>query len=105
MAWHHRYTQQRPEQRFVHVERIPVPGVSCPACDSTDIRRYPIANHLGPRMVTKCQRCFEVLALDRPAEADNWPPFRSVTYDWEASPSERAGRDLAVRTGSFDRSL
>ncbi|MEN0134109.1 MAG: hypothetical protein AAGC80_03120 [Rhodococcus sp. (in: high G+C Gram-positive bacteria)] len=38
-----------------------------------------------------------MLALERPTVEDNWPPFRSVTYDWEASPSERAGRDMAER--------
>lgn len=101
MAWNHRYTQPRPEQQQLRVERVLLPDTTCPECGSTDVRRYPIANHRGPRMVTKCQSCFHVLTLDRPALDDNWPPFRSVTYDWEASPSERASRELAERDGTF----
>ena len=96
-TWYARYTQQAPNAERIYVERTPVEGARCPECDSDDVRRYPIANHLGPRMVTKCQACFHVLALDKPVEADNWPPFRSVTYDWEASPSERAARERGAR--------
>jgi hypothetical protein len=103
MAWNHRYTQQRPDQQRLTVERTPMPGTSCPTCGGSDVRRYPIANHRGPRIVTKCQTCFHVLALDKPKEEDHWPPFRSVSYDWEASPSERASRELAERDGTFAR--
>lgn len=92
MTWYARYMQQGPPEGPVHLVREPVPDAVCPECGSDDVRRYPIANHRGPRMVTKCQACFGVLALDRPTEEDDWPPFRSVTYDWEASLSERASR-------------
>lgn len=89
-AWYLRYSRQRPTTATVSVERTPV-DATCPRCASKDVRRYPIANHLGPRMVVKCQACFEILSIDRPVAADQWPPFRSVTYDWEASLSESAG--------------
>lgn len=95
LTWYARYTQLAPDAERVYVERTPVEGSNCPECGSDDVKRYPIANHLGPRMVTKCQACFHVLALDRPTAEDNWPPFRSVTYDWDASPSERASRELS----------
>lgn len=95
LTWYARYTQQAPVEERVYVTRAEVPDAKCPECASEDVRRYPIANHFGPRMVTKCQSCFHVLALDRPSAEDNWPPFRAVTYDWEASPSERASRELS----------
>jgi hypothetical protein len=97
MAWNHRYTQTpRPEARL-YVERVPVAGLTCPNCASTDIRRYPIANQFGPRMATTCQACLTQLKVERPVEADNWPPFRPVTYDWPASAGERAARDALER--------
>ncbi|MEV6362369.1 hypothetical protein [Nocardia asteroides] len=71
----------------IHVERVPVEA-ACPACGSTDVRRYPVANYLGPRMVTKCQDCFHHLSVDVPTADDHWPPWRSATLDWDAS---RAG--------------
>jgi hypothetical protein len=77
----------RPTEQYLSVERIPVEA-SCPACRGHNVSRYPIANHIGPRMVTKCQDCFEVLALDRPTPEDNWPPFRPAALDWAPS---RAG--------------
>ncbi|MDT7726558.1 MAG: hypothetical protein QOI21_3134 [Actinomycetota bacterium] len=101
MGWQHRYTQQPPAEAQIYVERVPVPGLTCPSCGGEDIRRYPIANHFGPRMATKCQTCLYALAIDRPKEEDNWPPFRAVTYDWEASPAERASRELALRDPGF----
>jgi hypothetical protein len=76
-----------PAEQYIEVERVKVEA-TCPACGSDDVRRYPIANYIGPRMVTKCQACFEVLKLDRPAPEDNWPPFRPAAFDWEPS---RAG--------------
>ena len=97
MGWQQRYTQQRPADERVYVERVPVAGMTCPQCGGADIRRYPISNHFGPRMATKCQTCLHSLAIDRPTEADNWPPFRAVTYDWEASPAERAAREAFLR--------
>lgn len=90
--WYARYSQQAPPRGPVYLEREKVEGAECPECGSADVRRYPIANHYGPRMVTKCLDCFHVLALDKPTAEDNWPPFRAVTYDWDASPAERASR-------------
>lgn len=101
MGWQHRYTQQPPAEERIYVERVPVDVGSCPRCGGSDIRKYPIANHFGPRIATKCQDCLYALAVDRPKEEDNWPPFRSVTYDWEASPAERASRELALHDPEF----
>lgn len=77
----------RPKDEFIAVERKPV-DATCPACESRDVRRYPVVAALGPRIVTKCQACFHVLALERPKPEDDWPPFRAVAYEWRAS---RAG--------------
>ena len=77
----------RPAAERIYVERMPV-DQTCPACGSTDVARYPVANYLGPRMVTKCQHCFHHLATDRPKAEDHWPPWRSATRDW---PSSRVG--------------
>lgn len=76
-----------PTEQFLEVERKRV-DTTCPECGGEEVARYPIANYIGPRIVTRCQDCFHVLALDAPAPEDNWPPFRSATYGWEAS---RAG--------------
>jgi rubredoxin len=76
-----------PTEAHIVVERIPV-DTTCPACGSADVRRYPVANFIGPRMVTKCQDCFYHLATDIPTEDDHWPPWRSATRDWAPS---RAG--------------
>lgn len=76
-----------PTEQFLTVTRVRVEA-TCPECGSDDVARYPIANYIGPRMVTRCQACFHVLALDIPEPADMWPPFRSATYGWPAS---RAG--------------
>lgn len=75
---------ESPLQNTISVERVPVEGV-CPKCGSRDVRRYPVANFIGPRMVTKCQDCFEHLAIDVPTVDDHWPPWRSATIDWPAS--------------------
>lgn len=97
MAWNHRYTQTPPAEPRVHVVRVPVEGHTCPNCGGTDVARYPVANHLGPRIATTCQTCLTRIAVDRPTAEDNWPPFRAVTYDWQASPGERAARDALER--------
>lgn len=76
-----------PTETYISVERAAV-DATCPECGGSDVRRYPIADHIGPRIVTKCQGCFHVLALDQPTAADNWPPFRPAAIDWPAS---RAG--------------
>jgi len=74
----------RPETERVSVERVRVEG-ECPSCGSANIARYPVANYLGPRMVTKCQDCFTHLAVTRLEPSDNWPAWRSPTRDWPAS--------------------
>jgi ssDNA-binding Zn-finger/Zn-ribbon topoisomerase 1 len=81
------------------VTKEPVPGQVCPKCGSEDVRRYPIGWYKGPRMVVKCQACYHSLSVERPALEDNWPPFRTATYDWEASPAERASV-LGAKGGS-----
>jgi ssDNA-binding Zn-finger/Zn-ribbon topoisomerase 1 len=73
------------------VERQLVEGQRCPECGSEDVRRYPVGWVRGPRIVVKCQHCFHALSVERPTREDAWPPFRSATYDWDVSPSERAG--------------
>lgn len=77
----------RPEADRLYVERTPVDAV-CPACGSTAVARYPVANYLGPRMVVKCQDCFHHLSTTVPLPEDNWPAWRSPTRDWRPS---RAG--------------
>lgn len=77
----------RPDTERVYVERTPV-DAQCPACGGNDVKRYPVANHLGPRMVVKCQDCFHRLAVTYPEPEDRWPAWRSPTRDW---PSSRAG--------------
>ncbi|MER6667196.1 hypothetical protein ABT256_21815 [Amycolatopsis japonica] len=74
----------RPETERVSVERCPV-DATCPSCQGTNIARYPVANHLGPRMVVKCQDCFTHLSVTRPEPEDNWPAWRSPTRDWAPS--------------------
>lgn len=96
-SWVDRYIQPFPAEEQLTVVREPVPGATCPECGSDDVRRYPVATHQAARMVTKCQACLYSLAVDRPTEHDRWPAFRAVTYDWEASPAERASRDRLER--------
>lgn len=78
---------QRPQEETLAVERQKVEG-TCPECGSNSIARYPVANYIGPRIVTKCQDCFHHLAVDEPTAEDMWPPWQSPTRDWPAS---RAG--------------
>jgi hypothetical protein len=75
-----------PGDRVV-VERKPV-DEECPRCGAREVARYPVANFIGPRIVTKCQACFYSLSVDIPTSEDQWPPWRSATGDWPAS---RAG--------------
>lgn len=96
-SWVERYIQPRPSEERPTVVRTKVPGLRCPACGSDDVRRYPVASHQAARMATKCQGCLHTLALERPTADDGWPAFRSITYDWPASPAERASRDLTDR--------
>lgn len=92
-SWVERYIQATPQDDQLTVERVSVEGATCPECGGKDVRRYPIGCGWGARMAVKCQDCLHTLALERPGPDDEWPPFRPLTYDWEASPSERASRD------------
>ncbi|MCD2197654.1 hypothetical protein LQ327_30210 [Actinomycetospora endophytica] len=74
----------RPQTARVSVERTPVES-QCPSCGSRDVARYPVSNHLGPRMVVKCQTCFTRLSVTRAEPEDMWPAWRSPTRDWPAS--------------------
>jgi hypothetical protein len=95
MAWYERYIYARPSEKTLVLKREEV-DQECPSCGGSDVRRYPIANHMGPRIVTKCQTCMTVLELRKPTAEEPWPPFRSVTYDWDASLSERASRERSL---------
>jgi hypothetical protein len=97
--WLDRMLYPRPTEDRIYAVREPVEGAVCPSCGSGDVRRYPIANHFGPRMTTTCQSCLHILKVERPALEDNWPPYRSVTYDWAASPAERAARSTSFGSG------
>ena len=101
--WVERILYPRPTDDRIYAVRTPV-DETCPACGGTDVRRYPIANHLGPRMTVTCQDCLHVLRVERPEPQDMWPPYRAVAYDWEPSLSERASRifndaQTAAQTG------
>lgn len=91
--WTDTIIYQRPLEKFIYQERTLVEGAVCPECASKDVRRYPIANFMGAKMVVKCQNCFHVLELCTPSLEDKWPPYRPVTHDWEASLCERASAD------------
>jgi len=88
----------RPPSGDMVVQRVRVEGVTCPECGSDDVRRYPIGWVRGPRIATKCQACFYALSIDVPTREDAWPPFRAATWDWPASPAERAS--VATRGGA-----
>jgi hypothetical protein len=92
-SWERRLIYPRPEAERLFLERTPIPG-RCPACDQESVATYPVATHQGARMLTRCQRCFHTISLERPGPDDAWPPFRSVSYAWVASPAERASRDV-----------
>jgi len=77
----------RPEAERLFVDRKPVEGI-CPKCGANELARYPVANYLGPRIVTKCQKCFYHVAIDVPGPDDAWPPWQRATVGWPAS---RAG--------------
>ena len=96
-SWVDRYIRSRPTEQHPEVQRVVVEGATCPICSGHNVRRYPVACHQGARMATKCQDCLHTLSLQRPTAGDLWPAFRSVTYDWEASPAERATRDALER--------
>ncbi|GGJ60477.1 hypothetical protein GCM10010121_083860 [Streptomyces brasiliensis] len=90
--WIDRILYPHPDVDQVYADRPLVPNKVCPQCASTEVARYQIANHLGPRITLTCQECLHVIAVERPSTADSWPPFRAVAYDWPASPAERASR-------------
>lgn len=93
MGINDRMVFQTPGPDEMTVVKTPLAGQTCPQCGGTDIARYPVGHVMGPRIVTKCQACYFSLAVDRPTVQDNWPPFRSLTYDWDASRSESARRE------------
>jgi hypothetical protein len=93
--WLERYIRASPPEAVPAVVRSPVSG---DVCGGEDIARYGVATCYGPRMATKCQTCLHTLALERPTVDDDWPPFRAVTYDWDASLSERASREILGTT-------
>lgn len=82
----------RPEQEFISVAREAVADATCPACGARDVRKYPIVNWMGARIVTKCQDCFHVLDLRETVREDRWPPYWPVTHDWAVSLAEQGGR-------------
>lgn len=94
MPWTDTIICQRPEEEFISVKKELVEGAVCPKCGSKDVRKYPIANYMGPRIVVKCQNCFNVLEMLIPKREDKWPPYCPVTHDWEVSLCERASREL-----------
>jgi hypothetical protein len=89
-SWFERYSQPPPASPRPAVERVPVEGAECPACGSSDVRRYPVSNQCGPQIATKCQSCLHTVSIRRPGPDDAWPSYRSVTMDWTPSPIERA---------------
>lgn len=101
--WVDRILYPRPTETQIYAERTPVGDEQCPSCSGADVRRYPIANHLGPRMTVTCQDCLHVLRVERPTPEDKWPPYRAVAYDWEPSLSERASRMALDFAGSSAR--
>lgn len=89
-AWTDTIIYDRPEEKEIYVKRELVENTVCPNCNSADVRRYPIANWMGPRIVTKCQACFHVLDIHYPSREDKWPPYQPITQDWPAALAERA---------------
>lgn len=51
---------QRPKDKFLFVEKIPVHR-TCPNCQSANIKRYPVLSESGWWEVTKCQDCLHSL--------------------------------------------
>jgi transposase-like protein len=92
MAFNDGLVYHNPPRDMV-VTRTPV-DTTCPECGSDDVRRYPVGWVRGPRIVVKCQACFNTLSVERPERSDSWPPFRAATYDWDVSPAERTGAVL-----------
>lgn len=96
-SWASRYIQATPAAEDLVVPRERINNVTCDACGGSHVERYPIACSYGARMAVKCQTCLAVLRLERPQAEDNWPPFRAATFDWDASPAERATRSELER--------
>lgn len=92
VPWTDTILYQRPEEEFISVKRELVADAKCPACDSKDVRRYPIVNWMGARIVTKCQACFHVLEIRETVREDKWPPYWPVTHDWAVSLAEQGLR-------------
>ncbi len=97
IAWTDTIIYVRPDEKFIYVKREQVSGVVCPECKSKDIKKYPIFNWMGPRIVIKCQNCFHVLEIFYPKHEDKWPPYWPVTREWPVSLAERASVELMIR--------
>lgn len=54
----------RPLQEFLVVERVTVEG-TCPECESSDLKQYPVVSEGGWWMVTKCQNCLHSVERER----------------------------------------
>lgn len=100
-AWTDTILYDRPTEKFVFVKREPMVGAVCPECKSKDVRKYPIANWMGPRIVIKCQTCFHVLEISRPTREDRWPPFQPLTQDWPVALAERASVERVKSQGKI----
>jgi len=74
----------RPTDEFIFVNREPV-DATCPKCGSKNVRKYPVASYMGPKIATKCQDCLHRIAMAEPQIEDRWPPFRPLAYDWQRS--------------------
>lgn len=98
-AWTDTIIYARPEEQYIHVKREPVAGAVCPECKSKDVKRYPIANWMGPRIVVKCQTCFHVLEISYPTREDRWPPYQPLTLDWPVALAERASVERVLSQG------
>ena len=77
---------QRPEERFLDVERQVVKG-TCPGCGSHDVKAYPVLSDGGWWDVRKCQSCLVSLSRER------GPRFGSIEPLTALLPTSRtAGR-------------
>jgi len=92
-SWEKQFLYSRPTEPRPELAREPQPGVACESCGKEEVARYPVANHQGARIITRCQACLHIVSVQRPGRDDMWPPFRAVAYDWEPSLAERRSRD------------
>lgn len=67
----------RPEERFLYVERTPVPG-TCPECQAMDLAEYPVFGEGGWWQVVKCQRCLSSVRRERGPLLGSFTPLTST---------------------------